>query len=127
MTQAVAVKQDRFIGFTVGWWLLVAVTAVSVVGHALLLFVADGEEVLFIGWTTMNLYAFVVLLTAYRRREDWGWWATWLMPTSYASLSLFDSDVGPGYLGVAVLMAVAQLAARSAFRDRSSREEEQRT
>lgn len=127
MTQAVAVEQDRSIGFKAGWWFLVAVTAVSVAGHALLTFVADGEGVLFIGWTTMNLYALAVLLTAYRRRESWGWWATWLMPASYASLSLFDSEVGPGYLGVAVLMAVAQLATRPAFADRQIHGEEQTT
>lgn len=114
MTQAVAVEQAT--GFKVGWWFLVVVTAASVAGHALLSLFASDEAVLFIGWTTMNLYALVVLLTAYRRGQVWGWWVTWLMPASYASLILFDSEVGPAYLGAAVLMATAQLMTRPAFR-----------
>lgn len=116
MTQAAAVEQDRSTGFKIGWWFLVVVTAMSVAGHALLPLVTTGEEVLFVGWATMNLYALVVLLTAYKGGEVWGWWVTWLMPASYASLILFDSEVGTTYLGAAVLMAAAQLMTWPAFR-----------
>lgn len=116
MTQAVAVEEERATGVKIGWWFLVVVTAASVAGHALLPLFAAGDEVLFVGWTTMNLYALVVLVTAYKSGEVWGWWVTWLMPASYASLSFFDSEVGPAYLGAAVLMAAAQLITRPAFR-----------
>jgi hypothetical protein len=116
MAPAVAVEQKRSTGFKIGWWVLVVVTASSLAGHALLPLFTTGEEVLFVGWTTMNLYALVVLLTAYKGGEVWGWWVTWLMPTSYASLILFDSELGPAYLGAGVLMAAAQLVTRPAFR-----------
>ena len=116
MTRAIAVHEPQTTGFRMGWWLLASVTAMSAVGHLLLPLFTTGEEVLFIGWSTMNLYALVVLLTAYRKREVWGWWATWLMPLSYASLSLFDSEVGATYLTAAVLMGIAQLMTRHAFR-----------
>jgi hypothetical protein len=116
VTQATAVEQDRSTGFKFGWWFLIVVTAMSVAGHALLPFFTTGEEMLFVGWTTMNLYALVVLLTAYKRGEAWGWWLTWLMPASYASPILFDAEVGPAYFGAAVLMAAAQLITRPAFR-----------
>lgn len=116
MAQAVAVQQDRSTGFKIGWWFLIGVTAASLAGHALLPLFTTGDEVLFVGWATMNLYALVVLLTPYKRVEAWGWWLTWLMPASYAPLMLFDSEVGPAYLGVAVLMAAAQLMTRPAFR-----------
>lgn len=114
MTQAVAIEQAS--GFKIGWWFLVVVTAASVAGHALLSLFTTGEEVLFVGWTTMNLYGLIVLLTAYKSGQLWSWWATWLMPASYASLILFDSEVGATYLGAALLMAVAQLMTRPAFR-----------
>jgi hypothetical protein len=116
MATAAALDGQRSIEFKVGWWVLFAISVLSAIGHALLLLLTSGEEVLFIGWTTMNVYALVVLLTAYRGGQYWAWWATWLMPASYALLILFDSAVGPGYLGVAALMAGAQMMTRPAFR-----------
>ena len=63
----------------------------------------------------LDLYAVVVLLTAYRRRERWAWALTWVHAAAYASAFVF---LGPGlgsvYLIVAGVSALAQLAALAA-------------
>ena len=73
----------------------------------------------------LDLYAAVVLLTAYRRRERWAWAVTWVHTAAYALAFVF---IGPGigsiYLIIAGVSAVAQLAAlpsirRDTFNDKS--------
>ena len=85
------------------------ITVLSVVNHLALLFCIPGEETLFAGWTGMNVIAALMLYKAYRNGEHWSWWGMWVMIAAYASLVLFDAQVGLYYLVAAFLMAAAQL------------------
>lgn len=102
-------------GFKAGWILLLIVSALSVLNHAVLTFVFQDQAVLFIGWTAFNLYSTLVLFFPFRRGEKWAWYASWILVIPYASLIFFDAEVGPYYLGAAVLMGVGLLLTRPAF------------
>lgn len=71
--------RTQSIRYKIGWWVLVVIAAASVANHVSGLFLgfASGDELAFIGVAAMNLYAVVVLLTVYRRGEQWAWLVTW--------------------------------------------------
>ena len=106
------------VGYKVGWWVLVVIAGVSVVGHLSLAGFSEEDSwaVAFLGLAAMNVYALSVLLTAYRRGEPWAWWVTWL-PVAIYALVIFYADEGPYYLGRAAVMAIAQLLTWSGFRN----------
>lgn len=99
----------------VGWWILLVISALTIINHAALIFVIPGEAVLFIGWTAFSLYSTLVLYFPYRRGERWAWYSTWIMVISYASMIVFDADIGLYYAIAAGLMAVGQLLTRDSF------------
>ena len=99
----------------VGWWILFGISALAVVNHAVLIFVIPGEEVLFIGWTAFSLYSALVLYFPYRQGEKWAWFSTWILVVVFASMILFDAEIGIYYLVAAGLMAFGQLLIRESF------------
>jgi hypothetical protein len=101
--------------FKTGWWILISLSALSVVMHAGLLFALPDEELLFLGWVVFSLYSVAVLLFPYRRGEKWAWFATWLIVLAFAVVILFNSDLGGMYLAMSGLMAVGQILTRAAF------------
>ena len=112
-------------GFRVGWWVLVILTALLIVNHALGLLAfatSDDERALFLVFLAFGLLSLVVLTIPYRRRERWSWWATWIPVVANAlPLVVFGLDeVSAFYAGIAVVTAAAQLAALGAFAPRAS-------
>ena len=101
--------------FKIGWWLLVLLSALSIINHASLLFFIPDEATLFLGWAAFNVFSTVVLLIPYRRLEKWAWNLTWVLVLPYVVIALFDSEIGIYYVSAGVLMALGQLLTRSAF------------
>ncbi len=99
----------------IGWWILMGIALLAIVNHFALIIVIPGEEVLFIGWTAASIYAAVVLFIPYRQGHRWAWYSTWIFVFTFASLILFDAELGMLYLTAAGLMAVGQLLTRSVF------------
>jgi len=99
---------------TGAWGVLLGLSILGVVNHVLgvATFAGDGNErMMFTLFAALDLYAAVVLLTAYRRGEPWAWALTWVHTAAYALAFVF---IGPGigsmYLIVAGVAALAQLA-----------------
>lgn len=111
--------RKQSVGYQAGWWFLMLMAAISFVGHLLapFAFAPANEAIMFWALAAMSLYAMAVLLVPYRRAERWAWWVTWVHVAIYAVVIVGAPQVGPIYLTLAVLMAVAQLATSSAFRD----------
>jgi len=107
--------KDQTAAFKIGWWILFALSALSILNHGALLFFLPGEEVLFLGWTAFNVFSTVVLLSPYRRLEKWAWYLTWVPILAYGIIFLFDSSFGIYYLTAAGLMAFGQLLAGRSF------------
>lgn len=112
---ATTLYAEQSTGFKAGWWILMVVSALSLLNHFALIFFIPGEEVLFWGWAALNAYSTAVLLFAYRRVEKWAWVLTWVMVVPYALIFMYDAAIGPYYAGAAALMVVGQLLARGAF------------
>lgn len=113
MSEAAITTQSR--SQKVGWWILFVISVLACVNHFALIFVNTGEEVLFIGWLGMSLFAAVVLYFPYRRGEKWAWYSIWIFILAFAALILFDSAVGIFYLAAAGLMALGQVLAWGSF------------
>ena len=99
---------------------LLGLSALGAVNHALgvLAFAGSSDErMMFTLFAALDLYAVVVLLTAYRRGERWAWALTWVHTAAYAMAFV---AVGPGvgslYLAVAGVAAAAQLAGLPSLR-----------
>ena len=106
-TTSIPMRTTRF---NVGWMLLLGISILMTLNHVVLIFFMN-EPALFIGWAAFNLYATLVLWIPFRRGERWAWFFSWISVIALASLIAFDSQVGPFYLGAAVLMAVGLLLA----------------
>lgn len=105
--------------FKIGFALLLFIAVSSVLGHIGLLLFDPGGDVVFLSWATLNFLAAAILIFAYRRGERWAWYAIWGMVVPYALIILFNSEVGPIYLGEAILLTVGQmLTYRSFFGER---------
>jgi hypothetical protein len=111
-TQTMVTRNTQF---KVGWIGLLVVSALAFLNHVTLAFAMVDEAVLFIGWAAYNLYSTVVLAIPFRRGEKWAWYTTWILVIGFASTILFSAQIGPYYLGGAILMAVGLLLARPAF------------
>lgn len=101
-------------GFKAGWIILLGLSGLAFLNHAILIFVMD-EPVLFIGWAAFNAYSTLVLVVPFRRGERWAWYITWLLAIAFASTALFDAEIAPYYLGAAVVMTVGLLLTRPAL------------
>ena len=112
--------RSRSISYKIGWWILGGINGLSSLNHVSgpLAGFAEGDAEMFVFFSlaAINIYALAVLLTAYRRGEQWAWWVTWAMIAIYGITMLYAPDAGRYYLGAAVVMAVAQLLTWSAFR-----------
>lgn len=113
-----AATRVRAIGYRTGWWILVVIAGLSILGYlASARLAATAMEVAaFFALAGINIYALSVLLTAYRRGERWAWWVTWVPVAVYGMTILYAPDLRPYYLGPAIVLAVAQLLTWPAFR-----------
>lgn len=104
-----------------GWVVLLVVSVTGALNHLLgvVTFASGGEErLMFVLFTLLNGYAIAVLLFPYRRHQRWAWAITWLEVAAFtAAMPLIGGDLGVGYLVVAAVAALAQLATlRSVWR-----------
>lgn len=115
----------RGVLFWIGWWTLVALTALFTANHAVGVWAfssSDDEQMMFVAFTALQALGLVVLLIPYRRVEWWAWWATWIIVVAVAAtVVVFRSPLGVVYLCVAVALALAQFAALPAFRRAAAR------
>ena len=107
--------------FRAGWWVLVVITGLLALNHALGTFIfatSDDERAMFVIFLALNLLSLVVLVIPYRRRERWSWWATWIpVVTNAIPLLVFSFDaIAVFYASLAVLMAAGQFTTLRAFR-----------
>jgi hypothetical protein len=107
----------------VAWVVLVVVSALGVLNHAVGVFVIaeeDPEPLMFALFAGLNLYAAAVLLGPYQRGEMWAWLVTWVEVAALALVyPLTDPEVGTWYLAGAIIAALAQVAALPWFRSPS--------
>jgi len=103
----------------IGWVVLLAISTVGVLNHLLAVFTfatAGQEQQMFALFAGINAYAIAVLASPYRQHQVWAWLITWLEVAAFASaLPLSGGDVGLGYLVVAAIAALAQLATLPSF------------
>jgi len=100
--------------FKVGWIVLVVAAALMTLNHAVLI-VALAEPTLFVGFTAFNLYALVVLLIPFRRRERWSWWATWILPAGLAAPAFADPNLALFYTAAAAACVAGLLLSLRTF------------
>lgn len=100
--------QTRDTSFTVGWWLLLAATALMLLNHTLMAFVLD-EPILFAGWALFNAVNLIILCTAFRRREVWAWAVTWLLPLGLTIPAVMDRSIATIYFTTAAVCVIGLL------------------
>lgn len=102
-----------------GWVVLLVVSVGGALNHLLgaVTFAEAGEEqLMFVLFGGVNAYAAAVLLSPYRRLQRWAWGATWIEVAAFAAAApLVGGGTGTGYLVVAAVAAIAQLATFRAF------------
>lgn len=102
-----------------GWVVLLVVSITGALNHLLgvVTFATAGEErLMFALFTLLNGYAIAVLLLPYRRHQRWAWIITWLEVAAFAAaMPLIGGGLGVGYLVVAAVAALAQLATLRSF------------
>ncbi len=77
----------------------------------------DTDRLLLTVFAALNVYALIVLLIPYRNRVPWAWGVTWVSVAVFAITPLLvEPPIGWFYLGAAVVLAAAQLAALPDFR-----------
>jgi hypothetical protein len=101
--------------FKIGLGILLFFALGNVLGHIGLLIFDQGGDVVFLAWASFNLMAATILLFPYRRNEPWAWYAIWGMVIPYALIIAFNGEVGPIYLGEAILLAVGQIITYGTF------------
>jgi len=104
----------------VGWVVLVATAALGVLNHGIGVFVIadeDPEPLMFAAFAAMNVYALVILLVPFRRREHWAWAVSWVNVAGTGMVFVWLRDgVGVSYLAGAAVMAAALAATYPEFR-----------
>jgi hypothetical protein len=96
--------------FTIGRLMLVAAAGLMTANHIGLMVVLD-DPALFLGYAAFNLYASVVIAIPFRRREQWAWYTTWLLPIGLAGAAVLanDPNIAPFYYAVAAVCVVGLL------------------
>ena len=102
-------------GFKIGYGILLFFAAGNVLGQIGLLLFDPGGDVVFLGWAAFNFLAAMILIFPYRRGEARAWYAIWGMVIPYALIIIFNSDVGPIYLGESILLALGQVLTYGTF------------
>jgi hypothetical protein len=104
----------------VAWILLTALSALWAVNHVVGAFVFAGDDVgplLFVVFALVGVVATIVLLGPYRQRRLWAWQVVSVEVVALMSLFLVTQPrVGAWYLGVGLLMAIAQLVTLREFK-----------
>ena len=99
------------------WILLVVLSAAWTADHVVGAFLTHLSPLLFIGLAIVDLATVVILCGPYRRLRRWSWWAVWVEIALLTSVVVWATpSVGIWYGALAVVMAVAQLLTRRAFR-----------
>ena len=101
--------------FKIGWIILLVISVLFTLGHLMLMLVSVEEAPLFIGWAAYKAYSSAVLYIPFRRGEKWAWYTSWILVVGFASTIFFNAQIGPYYLGAAILMAAGLLLTRPAF------------
>lgn len=114
MSTTLDVGQD--IRFKSGWIILLIAAGLMTLNHAVLTFVLD-NAVLFMGYAAFNLYALVVIALPFRRREQWAWYATWILPIGLvlATVLAADPNITLFYYAVAAACVVGLLLTMREF------------
>jgi hypothetical protein len=107
--------QQQSTGYKVGWGILLFLAVGNVLGHIGLLIFEPEPSSIFIAWAAFNLLAATILSIPYKRGERWAWFAIWLMIVPYTLIIFFNSEVGPIYLGEAIIMIICQLLTYNTF------------
>ena len=110
-----AIAQRQSSTFKLGWGLLLFLAVGTMLGHLGLLLFDPGFEVGFIGWATFELLLAAIVAIPYRRGERWAWTVVWAVVIPYGLVMFFNPEIGPYYLGMAVLTAIGQALTYSAF------------
>ena len=102
--------------FKIGWIILLVAAALMTLNHSVLIFVL-GESVLFMGYAAFNLYALLVLAIPFRRREQWAWYTSWILPIGLAVPAALanDPNIAPLYYGVAAACVLGLLLTMRGF------------
>jgi len=112
-TQTVATRSTTF---TIGWIVLLIISALSVIWFILLMFTIVDEAPFFIGWAAFSLYTSLVLYIPFWRGEKWAWYSTWIQVIVFASAIFFGApEITMKYLVTAGLMALCLLVTGPAF------------
>lgn len=115
-----ATIQFQSITYKIGWWLLLGLVVVGVLGYVAMIFVEPLHADSFVAWATLSFCYGVVLLIPYRRREKWAWCLTWVAVIPAIVLSVANRDLAPWYLPGVGLGALGQLLTLRAFFSRGS-------
>jgi len=112
-TQTVATRSTTF---TIGWIVLLIISALSVLWFILLMFTIVDEAPFFISWAAFSLYTSLILYIPFRRGEKWAWYSTWIQTIVFASAIFFDTpEITMKYLVAAGLMALCLLLTAPTF------------
>lgn len=95
--------------FKMGWIILLVMAALMTLGHFGLIFFLMDERVLFAGLAAANLYAFIVIYTAFRRGEKWAWGITWTLPALALLIATTVPSIAIYYYGVAAICMLGLL------------------
>ena len=107
--------------FKIGWIALLVISALTTLGHIILIFAMTDEATLFVGWAAYTLYSTVVLYIPFRRGEQWAWYTSWTLVFGFAVPFLFTREsFAVWYLIAAGVMALGLLLTRPAFFRRES-------
>jgi len=102
--------------FTIGWIVLLVISAMATLWLILLMFTLVAEAPLFMGWAAFSLYTTIVLCIPFRRGEKWAWYSTWIQVIVFASTIFFGTpEIATKYVAAAGLMALCLLLTRPAF------------
>jgi len=107
--------QTHAFTFKLGWWILLAISALGVVGQTTLAVALSENAAGFIPWAALFLYSVAVVLIPYWRLERWAWYLTWVLVVPLAVLALSEPEAAPYFLSAAGLLALGQLLTRPAF------------
>jgi hypothetical protein len=103
----------------VGWGILLLLTAVMMLNHfggMLYIATSSDQRQMFEVFALLELFALIVLLIPYRRRELWAWVATWVQILPLALVPVFSQDtLGLFYGATAGLMTIGQLLTLRGF------------
>jgi hypothetical protein len=105
----------RKTGFTIGWAILLFVTAGNVLSHGIMMFLYPDAVIVHLAWAAFNLLAVLILLVPYRSGEPWAWYALWATILVYAATVLLAPQYAVFYLVQTALMSVGQVLAFRPF------------